>query len=304
MIYFLGVDGGGTKTKFECYDESGALVSEISKPTCHLLQVSSERAIEVLNFGLLEIKEAIQFQEGQDKLYIGLGLAGYGLNQALRKQIETVCQLAFEGEHYLLSSDAEIALIGALKGKDGILIIAGTGSIAFAKFGDRIERCGGWGYQLGDEGSGYWIGRQLLAEFTKQADGRHLKTELFSKLCNHLALKQDGDIIEWVSTRNNQRTAIAELSIVGHELLERGDCAVQPLYDVCAKELAALANKFKEEYLEEQVPVSYIGGVLEHSATLRRMLKEQLDSKFVLVEPYYTPAKGASLLAQKILEKK
>ena len=65
MRYFLGVDGGGTKTKFECYDESGALVSEISKPTCHLLQVSRENAVEVLQSGLLAIKEAILFQEKQ-----------------------------------------------------------------------------------------------------------------------------------------------------------------------------------------------------------------------------------------------
>lgn len=304
MRYFLGVDGGGTKTKFECYDESGALVSEISKPTCHLLQVSRDDAVEVLQSGLLAIKEAIQFQQKQDELYIGLGLAGYGLDQHLRQQIESVCQEAFANEQYLLRSDAEIALIGALKGNDGILIIAGTGSIAFAKIGDQIVRCGGWGYQLGDEGSGYWIGRQLLTEFTKQSDGRHLKTDLYSMIREHLSLDQDGDLIQWVASRENQRTAIAQLSRIGHELLMSGDIAVRNIYNKAAQELAGLVNKFKEEYDEMSIPVSYIGGILEYSEPFRTMLKSQLDSKYALMEPYYSPAKGASILAQELLEKK
>ncbi|MDT2767609.1 BadF/BadG/BcrA/BcrD ATPase family protein [Globicatella sulfidifaciens] len=304
MRYILGVDGGGTKTKFECYDESGALVSEISKPTCHLLQVSRENAVEVLQSGLLAIKEAIHFQEKHDELYIGLGLAGYGLDQQLRQQIDSVCQEAFTNEQYLLRSDAEIALIGALKGKDGILVIAGTGSIAFAKFGNRIERCGGWGYQLGDEGSGYWIGRQLLTEFTKQSDGRHLKTDLYSMLRKHLSLNQDGDLIQWVASIENQRTVIAQLSLIGHELLMSGDIAVRNIYNKAAKELADLVNKFKEEYDETSIPVTYIGGILEHSEPLRTMLKSQLDAKYVLTKPYYSPAKGASILAQELLEKK
>lgn len=127
MRYFIGIDGGGTKTAFACMDEQQVLYT-CTYPTCHVLQVEQETAIEILHKGLLDIQQHVPSVTAHNTV-ICAGLAGYGNNQVLRYKIEDICQKSFEGFTYHIVSDADIALHGAFLGNDGILLIAGTGSI-------------------------------------------------------------------------------------------------------------------------------------------------------------------------------
>ncbi|WP_124059527.1 N-acetylglucosamine kinase [Vaginisenegalia massiliensis] len=298
MKYYLGVDGGGTKTLFECYDENGKLVAQVKLPTCHLLQVSMDQARECLQTGVNQIKSAIAFKPQSDQLSIGLGLAGYGANADLRQAIEQMCQLALKGERYHIWNDAEIALYGGLNGQDGLLLIAGTGSIVLAKEGNHFYRSGGWGYLLGDEGSAYWLAKQLLNHFTRQADGREARTRLYAYLMDYFHLDDAGEIIQLIARDYSSRTQLAKLAVLVSQLAESGDAVAIDIINQAAQELADLLLCHQDHFDQQPMPVVTIGGLIENNVLLQNRVTELIEPKFYLTKACYSPARGASLLVK------
>src|SRR5690606_35162334 len=118
------------------------------------------------------------------------GLAGVG-NATEREIVEAAFRRARVADVVAVVSDGEIALHGALRGGPGILVIAGTGSVAYGRGEDgRVERCGGWGMVVGDEGSGYQTGRAGLRAALHAVDGRGAPTELLTDLLGVLGLAE------------------------------------------------------------------------------------------------------------------
>lgn len=169
---YIGIDGGGTKTKMVSYDDDGNIGQEIVLPTVHILSQTPKKCIEILKAGVEQL-------DPQSVSKIGIGLAGYGQDKKIRKEIEDICLKAFKNRPFVLKSDVQIAIEGALDGQDGIVVIAGTGSIALSLKEGMLQRCGGWGYQLGDEGSAYWIAKKMLNVFCQEVDGHLLNDILF-----------------------------------------------------------------------------------------------------------------------------
>ena len=254
MRYFIGIDGGGTKTAFACMDEQQVLYT-CTYPTCHVLQVEQETAIEILHKGLLDIQQHVPSVTAHNTV-ICAGLAGYGNNQVLRHKIEDICQKSFEGFTYHIVSDADIALHGAFLGNDGILLIAGTGSIGLARVKDQRYRCGGWGGLLGDEGSAYWIAsRQHFAklalyvyELAKLQDKYALQiyeeaAKELAQLANTLSLHFEGTVcVSYAGGVWNSDLFIKEpFQKYCHANIELHDPMVSPVIGACylAKELVS-----------------------------------------------------------------
>ena len=170
---YIGIDGGGTKTKMSLFNEEGLLCKEIVLPTVHILTQPKDKCIEILKNGVDQLDPHCDAK-------IGIGLAGYGQDKRIRNEIEDICSNAFGNRSFVLESDVRIAFEGALNGQEGIVVIAGTGSIAFSLKNNVMKRCGGWGYQLGDEGSAYWIVKKMLNVFCQEIDGRLPKTKLYN----------------------------------------------------------------------------------------------------------------------------
>lgn len=302
MIYYIGIDGGGTQTSFTCFDDSGQSLSTVSLSTSHVAQVTEEQAQYILSSGVKSLLEEISFEPQEDKVFIGAGLAGYGINQKFKKMIEKNCRIAFEGFDYVLVNDAEVALMGALDGEDGILIVAGTGSIGYAKTQDKLHRVGGWGYMLGDEGSAYWIAKQILYTFTLQSDGRLPKTTLYQVVKDELNIEQDGDMVQIISDKfYNDRTATAQLAKLGNKLLKADDSAIKEIYQDAGKELANLANGLAKHFLAQEFPikVTTIGGVWKAGASVMSGFSEHLESNLIFVKAKHSAPYGAYLLAKK-----
>ena len=295
MKYYVGIDAGGTKTAFICLNENDNVVKECSKPSCHVLQVDDNMAISILKSGIDEVLEMVL---EDDEVYICAGLAGYGKNIQLRKRIENIAANAFAPYNYIIKNDAEIALAGALNGEDGILVIAGTGSIALATKDNQSYRSGGWGYMLGDEGSAYWMAKQLLAAFTMQCDGRMPKTLLYNYIFDKCEFSDDYDIIPYVADKlQNKRDSIAKLAIYAYELAMKNDPVALKIYDEAARLLAQMINALAI-YYPEKVKASYAGGVWAAKDLLMPMVKKYLNENIEFVEPYMNPVMGASLLAK------
>ncbi len=259
-MYYIGIDGGGTKTAFALFDENGICLEQLSLPTAHVLQVGFDGCATCLKQGIETL--IANHQLLKKDVFIGMGIAGYGNDERIRHHLEQAIGEQLMGYHYVLTNDVHIALIGALEGQEGIMVIAGTGTIALAMVHGQMIRCGGWGYQLGDEGSGYWIGKQLLKYFTYQVDGRYPKDEVYLTIMTYFDITQPYQIISKISQLKNERTDIAALAKVCASLAKE-HVYCQHILREAGRHSAQLV-KTLQTHFDGIVKVSYYGGMFQN----------------------------------------
>jgi N-acetylglucosamine kinase-like BadF-type ATPase len=211
---------------------------------------------------------------------------------------------ALPARHHLLTTDAAITLRAALGKARGIVVISGTGSIAYAQDErGRCERAGGWGTAFDDAGSGYDLGRRAIAAALRATDGRGPHTQLTRKICRALRLND----ISQVGSKSLGVPAIAALSPVVLEAARRGDAVARRLCDEAGAELAALARALIERlrWQKRIVPVVCAGGVLHSSLRIRRSFARHLRrhapaARVLLLRR--APVEGALALAREALD--
>ena len=299
-MYFIGIDGGGTKTSFKLFNPEGKCLISAVRPTCHILQVAPSQACIILKSGIDELLPKLPKGKA---LIISAGLAGYGEDQKIRTLIEEVCREAFSPYKYYIHNDVSIALEGALAGEDGILAIAGTGSIALAKQDGQYLRCGGWGYLLGDEGSAYWIAKELFRHYTHQIDGRENQTQLVRVMKDYAGLKSDYDLIFYVSKElGNDRSKIANHARLLNDLIQINDPIGSVILEEAGAALSQMINALARHYTEP-VSASYYGGVFNLGEHLLGTIRPSLLPHVRLVESRLSPEEGAVILAKNLWEK-
>lgn len=301
-MYYLGIDGGGTKTQFTIINENIEVIESIKKGTSHFKQIGLNGVEKVLRDGLDEIlcKSNIKLDQIDG---VGIGIAGYGNIKKDREDIEKVIKKVFKNFKYILKNDVEIALNGALNGEDGIVIVSGTGSIALSKINNEYKRCGGFGYTIGDEGSAYWIGRKVVEIFSKEVDGRLEKTYIYEIIKNKLNLSNDYNFIKYINEDiKADRLEIAKFSEVCFEAAKLGDENAINIFNLAAKELSELINLLIKEFKYNNVKVSYIGGVFKSEKFILDPLIKLLDKRGQLIQPKYTADIGAAILAMKNID--
>lgn len=303
-MYYLGIDGGGTKTKFLLSKENGEIVCEVNKPTSHYLQVGFDGVTSILNEGIKDVCLNCGIKK-EEIAFAFFGAPGYGDVKSDMSKIKEAALKAFDTINFSIGNDGENALAGGLCGEDGINIVAGTGSIGFGVNSsiNKIESCGGWHHAIGsDEGSGYWISNKVLHEFTRQSDGRDEKTSLYYKLKDRLEIEEDGDIISIVVDKwNLDRTKMASFCKFTADLYKENDPYAISFIKDAARELADIIKAlYKKLEYNGKVKVSYTGGVFNMGDIILNHLKDNLDqNKIELVKPILAPDKGSIILALK-----
>ena len=293
-MYYIGIDGGGTKTAFGLFDECGTCLYRVNYPTCHFLQVGFDGCAQLIKKG---IEDVIKHQPDCSKeLQIGIGIAGYGNYKAVCEQLESHIEKELKGYRYVLTNDMHIALIGALDGQDGIAVVAGTGSIAMAHIHSKIYRTGGWGYQLGDEGSAYWIGKKLLNEFCKQADYRQPRDELYDRILDYFKIENPYEIISAIHDMNNERTEIAALAKMCGVLADKGHAICQDILKQAGYHISQLVQGLLPHF-EKEVQVTYYGGVFKNIIFKQALCYQLSDCRFT--EPIHNALVGAYMFAKK-----
>lgn len=259
--FFAGVDGGGTRTTLLLADAQGRELARAEGPAGLVDPRHPQRSAEVIAGLVREAVDGAALGRVPDALCAGL--AGVG-NEAERVAVEeALAELGVAGR-VRVASDGEIALEGAFGGGAGILLIAGTGSVAYGRAGDgRMERCGGWGMIVGDEGSGYALGREGLKAALRSVDGREPPTPLLDRFLDTLGLEHAREIPPWAG-----RVEKADVAALAREVLEAaalGDAVSMRVVRAQAAELAghvgALASRLAP--WPGEVPVVLHGGVLQ-----------------------------------------
>src|ERR1700720_2206011 len=208
--FFLGVDGGGTKTRFILVDGDGKLAAADEGPTSDHLQVGIDGVRDVLAGGVAALfREA--GKDGSSIAYAFFGLPAYGEDSAAQVLLDGLPEPLLGHRRYRCGNDMICAWAGSLGGEDGINIVAGTGSIGYGERKGRSARAGGWGEIFGDEGSAYWIAVQGLNIFTRMSDGRLPCGALHAAFKESLDLSDDLDICAKVMNAHN-RGRIAAMS--------------------------------------------------------------------------------------------
>jgi N-acetylglucosamine kinase-like BadF-type ATPase len=214
---------------------------------------------------------------------------------------EPVVRRIVKVDQLALTHDASIALSGALAGDAGIIVIAGTGSIAFGRnAAGRTARAGGWGYIYGDEGGGFDLTRQALRAALRFEEGWGPPTSLHTILLAETAAKSANELLHRLYRPESARPLIAAYSKLVDQAAEDGDIVAQKLLTNAAQELALLAHAVREQLFraEDTVAVAYAGGVFRSRTLLERFRTIlELHDQVRVMAPVYGPAAGALLEA-------
>ncbi len=276
--FVAGVDGGGSKTRVILADMDGNHVSDVVGGGSAMAPGRGDHSAEAIASLVRMAMNEAGFNEGRPKLLVA-GVAGVGRlaeNRALTAALEDL-EIADE---VVVQGDGEIALTDAFGAGAGIILISGTGSIAYGRSPSRVlARCGGWGPAFGDEGSGAWIGRKALGIVASAADGREPATALTGAVLTAAQVNQVEELIPWGIAATPKE--LAALAPVVFNAASAGDVRANSLVGLAVEELVlhlrALAVKlFGDE--RAAVPVAFSGGLLHKGSFIRKRLEQRLKS--------------------------
>ncbi len=300
---FLGIDGGGTRTTAWLADGQGCVRARAEAGPSNPLKVGVELAEREI---LTAAARALRSARRQQRLLAGvcLGLAGADRPAVQRKMLRWL-RRAIPARSHLVTSDAAITLEAALGGQPGIVVMAGTGSIAYGRSGDgRVGRCGGWGVPFDDQGSGYDLGRKAVTAALRAFDGRGPQTALGLMVCRALKLREVTEIVE----RRLAQHQIAALFPLVIEAAHRRDTVAQRLLDEGGRDLAELAWTLLRRLPPLPTPTRVVcaGGVFEASPAVRRRFAKYLRPhapRLRISMLQGRPVEGALELARKHYER-
>src|SRR5438876_9738583 len=183
-MHVLGIDAGGTKTVCLLADERGTILAEGRGPGANLHAAGELEVEKVLH----EVMEEAIGERDIAPAAICLGIAGVDRDDEART-VRAIMRRIGHKSRVLVVNDALIALVAGAQDAPGIVIIAGTGSIVYGRNArGEAARAGGWGHMIGDEGSGYWIGKEALAAVMRAVDGRGSETRLTEDVLTHFQI--------------------------------------------------------------------------------------------------------------------
>jgi glucosamine kinase len=303
----VGVDGGGTKTKVVVADEQGRELATATGGGSAARPGQTTQAAEMI---AQTVKEALASCERSDEVprVLCAGLAGAGREPERQAVREALVRLEV-ADHVIVEPDATVALVDAFGDGPGILLVSGTGSACFGRsHTGAFGRCGGWGLNIGDEGSGAWIGRKALSIVAAAADGREPETTLLPAVLTALELESSDGLVVWAA--HADPAALARIATTVITVAATGDLRANSLLALAAEELVTHVRALARQLFADErasIPVALAGGLMERGSFLRKLVELRLKSAVpgaeVRTEPV-VPARGAVRLALQAAKKR
>ncbi len=294
MAHFLAIDGGGTTTTCAVADERKVLATATASAS-NITRVGQEQARTALQSAIRQACAAAGVNP-RNVTRTCAGVAG-GARREISQEIQQIIAEVVGGEITVVG-DMIIALEAAFEGGPGVIVIAGTGSIAFGRnVRGETGRAGGWGYAISDEGSSYWIGRTALRFALRARDEGH-DTELLAEIMRALNVREFQDLVR---TTNTPACDFAVIAPAVTELAQRDEFA-RGVIAFAARELAELADTVIRHIwdVSQHVPVATAGGVFRNSAIVRELFYNELRKLAPAITPIdreIEPVQGALFVA-------
>jgi N-acetylglucosamine kinase-like BadF-type ATPase len=299
----IGLDGGGSKTLAVLADRDGHELGRGTADASNYQVVGVEAASTAIVKAIRTAFESagIAFQPTAG---LCLGLAGVGRPED-RAWVEALVRRENLARNWTIANDGQLLLWAGTPDGWGVGIISGTGSIVYGRAADgREARAGGWGYILGDEGSGYAIGKAALQAVAQAADGRGPQTELTTRLLDYWNLERPWDLVGQVYRSGVGRVEIATLAGVVSAAAQAGDSVAQTIEAQAGRELALQAAAVARQLeFGGDVPTGLGGGVLAHNPRLAQYVIAEASALGVTLAPVERvsePVVGAVRLARRL----
>lgn len=304
MSYYLGIDGGGSKTTCAIGDETAVLANVTAGPS-NVVRVGEARACESLYQGVRQACTAAGITP-QQITRTCIGAAGAAREETagiVRRILEKILPPAID-----VVTDTEIALEAAFGAGPGVIVIAGTGSIAYGRDShSTTARAGGWGFAIGDEGSAHWIGRTAVSAVLRDSDRTYgtaeslLHAEFTTALCRAWGVKSIFDL-----ARTANASPPPDFAALFPAVAESKDVLALQVLSNAGLELARIAAVVisrlfaADEY--KVVPVAMVGSVFRHASLTKGDFYNELrrlDPRVEIYPQLVDPVGGALRLARK-----
>ncbi len=298
-IVLFGIDGGGTKTSLAASTLDLKIINRQTGEASNHLKVGIDTAVRNL---VKLINSALDRYEDAAKVLV-LGTAGAGRKSDV-ELLETSLKTELPSfKKIKVVSDAEITLRGAFEDENGAILIAGTGSILYYKNDNKIKRVGGSGRIIGDEGSGYSIGRKAVNHLAKVFDGREEKTDLSEFLQGEFNFNSQTDLIKEVY-KNEFSIAKAAKHVI--EMADDHDKkSIEILNEEAGELVEHITAILKREQLDK-LKLALSGGLFSEKNYYRTLVIKQINEKHPevkVVEPKHKPEVGALIIAKELFNK-
>jgi N-acetylglucosamine kinase-like BadF-type ATPase len=297
LTAYIGVDAGGSHTAVVIGDGELHVLARAEGPASRVSPGAAGTSAAVI----VELVRRAAKQAGCALPAAGMvvGAAGAG-REAEQHELEAALEPAGIADQVRVIGDGEIALTAAFGNAPGILVSAGTGSIAYARDpAGRLHRNGGYGWQMGDEGGGYWLGRWALTEAGAAHDGRGEGSTLATRLLTGLGLHEFDDLIRWAATATPMQVAGLAPHVLNAAV--EGELVARRAVNEGALALAALVGAALAHFPgTEPVPVAAGGGLLRSNSPVLGALRtalSRLHPRVRLSAVPLDPAAGALRLA-------
>jgi N-acetylglucosamine kinase-like BadF-type ATPase len=276
--YWLGIDGGGTNCRAVVANDRGVVLGEGHADAANFIRVGLEAAVRHVTQAADEACGRAGIEVRQLSAACA-GLAGTS-HPDHHRQMLAALKAALPIPHITLETDARVALAGATGNQPGVVIIAGTGSIACGiNARGRFARAGGWGPAMGDEGSGSYIGRRALEAVVMAYDYRGEATAMLDPILRHFGVSSPPELPPVIYDDPERALGeIAQLSKVVVRAAQDGDAVATEILGDAAVELARAAAAVIEQLRMEQdcFQIAYVGGVFEAGELILKPMREEI----------------------------
>jgi N-acetylglucosamine kinase-like BadF-type ATPase len=304
--HYLGVDGGGTKTDFLLIDERGRVAARHREGSAYYLETGVEALQAMLAKGIQCSLQQAGITPSQMTFAV-LGVPAYGEDTRLLPVLDALSAPLLPAERCRSVNDVVCGWAGALAGRDGISMVAGTGSVAYGECLGRTARGGGWGELFSDEGSAYWMAREGLSLFSRMSDGRAERGPWYDMLRKDFGLQSDLDLCAAIyGDGRTGRSHIARLAPLVARAAAAGDAQATALFHRAADELARIVDAVYDQLeipAHASVTVSYSGGMFNERELLLAPFLARLSKdtqRYRVAPPRLPPVAGAALYAARL----
>jgi glucosamine kinase len=275
----VGVDGGGSKTRVLIGTGEGEVLASAEGPKSAVTPGQAAHSADVIAELVTRALGEIAQPGAVIPRVLYCGVAGTGRDEE-RRALHTALDEKELAEEVIIDSDGLIAMYDAFDDRAGILLVVGTGSIAYGRSpAGELVRCGGWGPVFGDEGSGGWIGRRALGIVAASSDGREPPTALLFPILAATQCEDIQDLIPWAAAADAR--AFASLVPVIFSTAAAGDPRANALLTLAAEELVLHVRALSRQLFTDEraaVAVALSGGLMDRGSPLRKRLEQRLKS--------------------------
>lgn len=302
MQRIIGVDGGGSKTIALLADRQGKILGSADAGPSNYQILGLEGAAANIADAISPL--LVSAATNRTTVQVVVGVAGAGRTQDRRRLTRVLIQRLQQAAEVYITTDAHIALVGAVGGNYGVAINAGTGAIAVGlNMNGQFARADGWGYVLGDEGSGYWIGLEATRAALRAYDGRGEHTVLEKMVTEHYGIEKLSDLVEETRQHRLLPSKVSKLVPRVFQAAEIADGVAANILAEAGRRLGRSAKSVIQQLKmeNEEFGLALVGGVFRN-ANLDLLMHglegaiAQVAPRCQMLSPRFPPEIGAVLL--------